>query len=62
MDSILCTESVKYLYINAFKHVIQSTTKNKSRYVRRRLGHEFTSGHYVQKCTKGGFYEENMRE
>ena len=33
MDSILCTESVKYLYINAFKHVIQSTTKNKSRYV-----------------------------
>ena len=32
VDSILCTESVKYLYINAFKHVIQSTTKNKSRY------------------------------
>ena len=29
VDSILCTESVKYLYINAFKHVIQSTTKNK---------------------------------
>ena len=32
VDSILCTESVKYLYINAFKHVIQSTTKNKPRY------------------------------
>lgn len=38
VDSILCTESVKYLYINAFKHVIQSTTKNKPRYATVRRG------------------------